>query len=589
MKEQVPRAPKSTEARRPSPPIDIGVPLHPKSQRRRRRSPHKAYQNEPPHSGSLEPLDLSRASQLFKYKSMGSRQDSTDAPTIPDQNEWIRLLRIFSSDSGKNHYELVTFHSPEHPLYKAISYVWGDPESSRYVSIVQGRRQGWLKVPVNLHVALETLRDETEDVLVWADSVCINQEDNGEKNQQLPRIPAIYGNAAQVVVWLGVEMDDSIYAQELLHGIAHAEVQLDPDVDLSAVVSLFDRDSWSRLWVVQELLHATDIVEIRDKLEVNCQLSIRQIYIDVVEVLLRSGHMDVICESIHFPPQISNANLPSWVPDWSCDPMARSLASLPLSFSAGNREPPFFRFYKEHLAPRTRSKLLIAGVRIRTIDVHGMAVSTHSRAADYCMAFLQWRVLLLQRFGIEHGSGDDSEDHRRCRAASCEHQRHFCLTLSLGQPTRTGSDGAGVELVDKETEWVGKCYRIFAETIKARLPQLPIDEDLMAFAGMRDGMEPEAALQFLQESFAKFMTGRWFCITDAGSLGLGSGAMARGDVVVVPYGCSTPVLLRPEGHSSENGDGRRTQEYRFVGDAYIHGYMDGKAMEQGSREEFVLH
>lgn len=232
---------------------------------------------------------------------------------------------------------------------------------------------------------------------------------------------------------------------------------------------------------------------------------------------------------------------------------------------------------------------MIAGVRIGTIDVHGMAVSTHSRAADYCMAFLQWRVLLLQRFGIEYEPGDDNEDNCRSRATSCEHQRRFCLTLRLGQPTRTDYDEAGVELIDKETEWLRRCYSIFAETIKTRLPLLPIDEDLMAFAGMGDDMEPEAARQFLQGNFAKYMMGRCFCITDSGSLGLGSGAMAHGDVVVVPYGCSTPVLLRPEGYSSENGDGRRTQEYRFVGDVYIHGYMDGEAMEQGSREEFVLH
>lgn len=618
---------------------------------------------------------------------------------IPDQNSWIRLLKIFPFESGKNHYELITFRFHDHPPYKAISYAWGDPESSRYVSIVQGRFQGWLKVPINLHAALETLRDKTEDVLVWADSVCINQQDNGEKTKQLPRIPAIYGNAEQVVVWLGVEMDDSKRAQELLHNITHAEVQLDPDVDLNSIVALFDRDYWSRLWVVQEILHAKDIVvrcgfswlpwddymqasrlfqsekvsltkmltvaqgrrdstrfitsqhrlsplqiliyhgpasishiqqarelhaddsfsyflhvlrlsrtklasdpkdrvygilgilpqEIHDRLEVNYQLSIKQIYIDVVQILLDSGHMDVICEAIHFPPQISNANLPSWVPDWSYDPMSRSLASLPLSFSAGSREPPSFRFYKEHLAPPTRSKLLIAGVRIGTIDIHGMAVSTHSRAADYCMAFLQWRVLLLQRFGIDYGSGDDSEDNRRCRAASCEHQRRFCLTLSLGQPARTDSAVAGVESVSKETDWVRKCYRIFAETIKAQLPLLPIDEDLMAFAEMGGDMEPEVARQFLQDSFAKYMMGRCFCITDSGSLGLGSGAMAHGDVVVVPYGCSTPVLLRPEGYSSENRDGWRTQEYRFVGDAYIHGYMDGEAMEQGSREKFVLH
>lgn len=661
-----------------------------RARRRRTPSPVLVDRNEQSDSGRLEePADSTF--QLFKYSSLES---------VSRPGPRIRLLKIFPSTSKKTYYKLAIFYFDNLPPYKAISYAWGDPANSRYVSIKSNHEgDGWLKVPLSLHAALEALRDETEGVLVWADSVCIDQQSNREKSQQLSRIPQIYGKAEQVVVWLGVEMDDSEHAQTLLRDVAHGEAQLNSDLDLRAIVSLFDREYWSRLWVVQEILHASDIVvrcgrlwldwddyeqasrlfqsekmslakistlvgwrsdstrlitsqhrlsplqillyhgpasilhmekardlyaddpffyllhvlrlgrtklasdpkdrvygilgilpeNVRERLKVDYQLPVKQIYIDIVDILLRSGKMDVLCESIHFPPLISNANLPSWVPDWSYDPMMQSLASLPLSFSAGTREPPSFRFYEEHLAPPTRSKLLIAGVRIGRIDVHGMAVNTHSRAADYCMAFLQWRVLLLQRFGIVCGTADDDGESRRRRVASCEHQRRFCLTLSLGQPLRTGPDAAATELVDKKEEWTRKCYSVFAKSIKSRLPMLPIDEDLEAFAEMSNDMEPEAARQFLQDSFAEYMMGRCFCITDSGSLGLGSGAMARGDVVVVPYGCSTPVLLRPEGSSSEDGSEKRTQEYRFVGDVYIHGYMDGEAMDQRQKEEFVLH
>jgi hypothetical protein len=81
------------------------------------------------------------------------------------------------------------------------------------------------------------------------------------------------------------------------------------------------------------------------------------------------------------------------------------------------------------------------------------------------------------------------------------------------------------------------------------------------------------------------MIGRTFCLTQNRRLGVGSGAMLPGDVVVVPLGCSTPVLLRPEGTQGE---------YRYVGDIYIENYMFGKAVDQwqaGERElkKYVLH
>ena len=64
--------------------------------------------------------------------------------------------------------------------------------------------------------------------------------------------------------------------------------------------------------------------------------------------------------------------------------------------------------------------------------------------------------------------------------------------------------------------------------------------------------------------------GRTFCLTKTKLMGLGTGFMRSGDVIVVPFGCSTPILLRPEG---------RGNEFSYVGDVYIHGYMHGEAMK----------
>lgn len=52
---------------------------------------------------------------------------------------------------------------------------------------------------------------------------------------------------------------------------------------------------------------------------------------------------------------------------------------------------------------------------------------------------------------------------------------------------------------------------------------------------------------------------------------MGSGYMTIGDIVVVPLGCSTPILLRPVGQRNE---------YVYVGDIYVDGYMHGEAIQE---------
>jgi hypothetical protein len=64
-----------------------------------------------------------------------------------------------------------------------------------------------------------------------------------------------------------------------------------------------------------------------------------------------------------------------------------------------------------------------------------------------------------------------------------------------------------------------------------------------------------------------------------GNIGLVPTNAKVGDVVAVFTGGLIPIILRPEsGH------------YTFVGDAYVHGIMDGEAMQDVNELEWIeLH
>ncbi|PVH76869.1 hypothetical protein DL98DRAFT_372665, partial [Cadophora sp. DSE1049] len=59
----------------------------------------------------------------------------------------------------------------------------------------------------NLYLALLHLRDLNKDMpgpfMLWADAICVNQQDNVGKSHQVQQMKQIYENASKVIVWLG--------------------------------------------------------------------------------------------------------------------------------------------------------------------------------------------------------------------------------------------------------------------------------------------------------------------------------------------------------------------------------------------------
>jgi hypothetical protein len=515
----------------------------------------------------------------------------------------------------------------------------------------------------------QVLATNTGHSLIEITTIGIDQQNRDERAQQVKLMTSIYKLANSVAIWLGPEEDESHLAMALLEEVANHQnssehikgliSNKDMRQDFAAVVSLFERDYWKRLWVVQEVFNAQNIVvycgertvpwsvcklaskafwyhktdldrhfprglsveaqkeyslsqvlgyqgpnsipdagvikglgdypllevmcicrrklsaDARDKVfgilgvlpealrrdfPVNYSLSVKEVYVGVVDsILFTTQRLDVICESIHYPPYTSSANLPTWCPDWSYVTETTGIGHL-VRFSASGSTIAKYKFLDE---PRRR-QLQIHAIYLDTVSAHGIAVGTVCTTADYLMAFLHWRAVLLD-IACEEGES---------ASATREKEDAFCRTLCLDQVPQAWNSGDG---------WLKVTYHVFASLISERLPKLRLDRELKNYMDEDIGIAAEERRSFLHQYF-KRMIGRCFCLTEKGHMGLGTGFMTAGDIIVVPYGCSTPVILRPEG---------RHGEFRFVGDVYIHGFMKGEALELSDRKQreqgYVLH
>ncbi|TGO29111.1 hypothetical protein BPAE_0019g00270 [Botrytis paeoniae] len=88
----------------------------------------------------------------------------------------------------------------ELPDYHALSYCWGDHDLPRAQILLDETE---VDVTISLEQALKTFRHATKMMVLWADAVCINQNDPEEKAEQIKLMRDIYSCANVVDVFLG--------------------------------------------------------------------------------------------------------------------------------------------------------------------------------------------------------------------------------------------------------------------------------------------------------------------------------------------------------------------------------------------------
>lgn len=158
--------------------------------------------------------------------------------------------------------------------YEAISYTWGDQ-----ARIQPLRCDGtMINITPNLASALLCFRSRTTPRRLWADAICINQDDLDEKGQQIPLMAKIFRSSTQVRVWLGDGDQGESRALDVLASFARrawpGRSALDsvesPDhrsgtdqalVDIPrSAKKVFSMPWFGRRWIVQELVLNGDVM-----------------------------------------------------------------------------------------------------------------------------------------------------------------------------------------------------------------------------------------------------------------------------------------------------------------------------------------
>lgn len=208
----------------------------------------------------------------------------------PLKGEEIRLIEIYPGDwndpiACQLHYVPLD----ESPEYVALSYAWGDQNTPKIDICVNGRTR---EITQSLYTAIRQLRSfgstgdearpsvffkETDSLKppepqlnlpqfrLWADALCINQNDDQDRQHQIPLMWRIYRCANHVFVWLG---ENEPQDEPLFRGLSEAllisnlleaddadvfKYVGEPEDNLTAANKLLARPWHTRLWVVQEI------------------------------------------------------------------------------------------------------------------------------------------------------------------------------------------------------------------------------------------------------------------------------------------------------------------------------------------------
>ncbi|KAI1852878.1 hypothetical protein JX265_012906 [Neoarthrinium moseri] len=122
----------------------------------------------------------------------------------------------------------------------------------------------------NLAQALARMRFvDGKDRVLWVDAVCINQSSIDERNAQVLRMADIYGSASRVMVWLGESSTESRSAVSFFSKWTAPNWDAEKVIDSYATNNqkwrdlthgLLEREWWTRMWIVQEVVLARAIV-----------------------------------------------------------------------------------------------------------------------------------------------------------------------------------------------------------------------------------------------------------------------------------------------------------------------------------------
>jgi hypothetical protein len=191
--------------------------------------------------------------------------DGTTATYMYQALETDHHFRLLHFENGKFEMIHANLHSP--PKYETISYVWGLPNFDYRLQLASGEN---IAITESLYGAIPFLAAVSRTGYLWIDQLCIHQADVVEKNNQVFLMAQIYRSCDRVLIWLGLEDDDTKALKHVMRKMEdlypacnvnapiktlintpHPNGDLQ-DSQLQEARGLIKRPWFKRAWVVQE-------------------------------------------------------------------------------------------------------------------------------------------------------------------------------------------------------------------------------------------------------------------------------------------------------------------------------------------------
>ncbi|KAI5867869.1 HET-domain-containing protein [Durotheca rogersii] len=399
--------------------------------------------------------------------------------------------------------------------YDALSYTWGDQARTREIA-VDGAR---LAITANLHAALVGLR---------AAAALMRR---------------IFAAAASVVVWLG----DAA-------GAVGATLAMALDCSWSrgrrslfehgaepvrGLAELFRRPWWRRIWIVQEVVAARELVVL------------------LGPTVLPWRMLGRLCAEIQASEFLAHPLAPAL---HACG--YQSGRTMPLASDPRDKLYALLGMASDPVQDVFVDLVRFMAVHRRSLDILASARLSASRGGAAPSWLPDWEGPdALRPLNSEEPGG------HFYRASS-----HTEAVVDLASfPANLGARGAVVDTIDAfgSARWKG----IAAENLNRttmRLFERTIGSFGKGFDDFLDGRTRSQFAQRFSDAVARAVVGRRFFVTKNGRMGLGPPEILPRDRVAILMGCQVPLVLREVGDDADS--------MVVVGEAYVSGLMNGEAV-----------
>ena len=493
----------------------------------------------------------------------------------------------------------------------------------------------------NLFAALQRLRSPEKDRTLWVDSVCINQLNVPEKNQQVKLMTRIYRTAATVLIWLGSDDEngeDTAKAfdciqllrervvprlDELRQWEDKALVKADKgrndtiakyfdiptadSIEFVALNKLLRRPWWYRAWTFQE-----SFVSRSRQIYCGCHQVTGEDMLDVTRALFNLSNCTkdpryLHADLAHLAPMTSGERF------WSDADIGRpadeqlSLSMLLMERRGSGCKLPQDLVYSLLGAARDRLDLapdyavpfetVFAKATAQIISITGsLSILREVYGEIECSGLPTWvpdwrrtsasrghynRYLPFTSFVEQRYSCTGSSRPRMQLSADTTELTLEGLKWDVVASVKTGSMGDVYESVESHP-WKGPVYRPTDELRSIAFQRLLCTDRALFSSQMlkpRWNAESYGAIPSPDKnSFAskvymdELMNNTWgkaVAITQSSFLALVPDWAKPGDTICWMLGGEVPLIIR-----RDSADGK----YTFVGQGYVHGYMDGEVL-----------